>query len=108
MSSVIVDVYGERKAAKVMEETWGHLRAEQSRAYPGSIVFCHGQYGDLVLISVDFPEVEDSPWFFDGLMDWLEAQPSEPGRVYRFTGRYRHTRDDRHTFRGKVEETHIA
>lgn len=83
----VVDVLGARRAAAVMRDTWGHLDATPGVRYPGTILFCHGEYGTSVVISSDFgDEAGYGPWFYEGLHDWLFDQDTEAGNVYRFTG----------------------
>jgi hypothetical protein len=67
----LIDAYGARREAEVMQETWGHLAPNPNREYTGSVLFTHGAYGDLTAISVDFDGLDDSPWFYEHLHDWF-------------------------------------
>jgi hypothetical protein len=104
----LIDVYAERKAARVEKETWGHLAPEPGRAYPGTILFAEGEWGDLVLLRANFTDLPDSPWFYDALQEWQLDQATKPGGLYRFTGTYRRFRNGRHRFAGRVEEVDVA
>jgi hypothetical protein len=98
----IVDPYLERKTAKVMRDTWGHLDAEPGKRYRGSILFAEGEYGDLVILRVDFGEAGNGPWFHEAINDWLIEQETESGEMYRFEGYYLLTKRGEHRFRGNV------
>lgn len=37
----VVDCYAERKFQKVMEDTWGHLRAKPNTDITGFLIFTH-------------------------------------------------------------------
>lgn len=87
----LIDVYGERRQAKVMQETWGHLAPKRSRSYKGSIVFALGCFGDLAVVEVDFAGLPDSPWFHEDMHRWIWDQNPEAG-IYRFAGTYRRNR----------------
>ncbi|MEU0837301.1 hypothetical protein [Streptomyces sp. NPDC005969] len=104
----IVDVHGARRAAQVEADTWGHLAPETGRVYTGSIVFAHGKYGDVIPLQASFEDLPDSPWFFHGLMDFIGAQDTEPGMVYRFSGTYQMPEDGPHVFTGTVSPVDIA
>lgn len=56
-----IDVYGARREAQVMQETWGHLAPTRGRKYNGMVVFALGCFGDLAVISADFDGLDDSP-----------------------------------------------
>lgn len=84
----VYNVYGARRADEVMNETWGHLAPEAGQVYTGSVEFTLGCFRDLAVITAEFAGLPDSPWFYDGLHDWLLDQQLDEGKVYRFTGTY--------------------
>lgn len=84
----LVNVYSARREAEVMSDTWGHLAPEKGRTYHGTILFTHGEYGDIVPIKARFDDLPDSPWFFDDLNDFLFGLDTQAGTVYRFEGSY--------------------
>jgi hypothetical protein len=87
----VVDVYAGSRTAKVMTETWGHLRAQDGRQYTGVIVFAHSAYGgESMPISVEIPDLDDSPWFYQALCEFVEDHYGEDtaGKVFRWTGTY--------------------
>lgn len=106
MSGVYVDVYRTRREAEVTQDTWGHLAPEAGREYAGTVVYAVGCFGDLAVISVDFADLPDSPWFYEHLHEWIWDQEPEEGRVYRFDGNYRS--DRRVQFVGRVQQVEIA
>lgn len=102
----LVNAYGARWEADVMQDTWGHLAPEPGRVYAGTFVVAHGCYDDLAVISAEFADLPDSPWFHEHLHDWISDQATEPGKVYRFTGTYSRDRGDR--FIGKLTAVAVA
>lgn len=84
----VINAYGARREAEVMQSTWGHLAPKPSRVYAGTFVVAHGCYGDLAVISIDFADLPDSPWLYEHLHNWIWDRGTEPGNVYRFAGTY--------------------
>lgn len=91
-----VDVHGPIEAryhAQVMKMTWGHLAPRKNKTYRGHIVFAVGCFGDdhlnPTMLSAEFKGLDDSPWFFDAMRDFIEAHKGAPGNVYRFDGTFR-------------------
>jgi hypothetical protein len=87
-----INAYGERRAADVMQETWGHLAGQRGRSYDGSVVYALGRYGDLAVITAEFQDLPDSPWFYEHLHEWIWDQKPEEGSAYHFKGSYRRDR----------------
>jgi len=90
----------------VLENTWGHLAPKKNRTYKGRVVFAIGCYdsGELnpTPIAVELKGLDDSPWFYDALSDFLgklcDAAPVEDpawrgharqGCVFEWTGTFR-------------------
>jgi len=110
MSNWLEDAMGPataRYSAEVMAETWGHLAPEPRRRYPGTIVFTHGAYGDLTPIVVEFGQLPDSPWFFDGVLEFIGSRKTAPGKVYRFSGTYMMCKNGSHRFSGRTRPVRI-
>jgi hypothetical protein len=72
--------------AKVMAHTWGHLAPTEDQRYRGYMIFTQGAYGDLILISTKWRGLDDSPWLFDDMMEFVEKRARVAGAVYKFTG----------------------
>lgn len=110
--------------AQVMEATWGHLSPKRNKTYRGYFVFAVGCFGDDPLnptvLSCEFKDLDDSPWFFDSLADFIGAdQFSYPsfdgermietprqfpeGGVYRFDGIFRN-----YKFKGTFRQLNLA
>jgi hypothetical protein len=90
--------------AQVLAATFGHLAPSIRKKYHGSILFTQSAYGSLVPIRADFPDLPDSPWFFEHLNDFVAERAREPGKVYRFDGTYMVFRNGSPSFSGKVIE----
>lgn len=79
----------------VMRETWGHLAPKRNKSYRGFITFAIGCYdsGELnpTVLACELDELEDSPWLYDELNDWLQSTSDQyqVGCVYRFVGKFR-------------------
>jgi hypothetical protein len=101
---------------RVMSETFGHLAPKTDRAYSGTILFIHGEYGDDVPLRVDFPDLPDSPWFFEGMCDFIldhgDDGDHESGKVFRWTGLYSFEANEdgetTHTFDGETVEVRLS
>lgn len=89
----------------IMRETWGHLDARPGVEHPGQIVFAEGAFGgERIVLSVDFGDAGDVPWFYAGIHEWLLDQDAEPGSIYRFDGVYRLAADGANEFVGEVRK----
>jgi len=86
----------------VAVNTWGHLAAKPDQKYQGTILFARGAYDDLVPISVEFEDLPDSPWFYEALWDFLIAQETECGSIYRFEGFYQWPKNGVQCFTGLI------
>jgi len=87
---------------KVLQQTWGHQAPEANQKYPVTILFCYGDYGDIIPIKVDQGDLPDSPWFFDQMNDFIAEKATEQGKVYRFTGTYEMFKNGNCRFSGKT------
>lgn len=105
----VVDAFGDRRVAEVVEDTWGHMRAHPNVWQHGKIVFAEGAFGgEQIILACDFGEDAGyGPWFYEQIHDWLCDQKTEPGNLYTFTGWYRVKRDDSYQFRGKIATTSL-
>lgn len=83
---------------RVMQATWGHLAPKRNKTYQGRIVWAVGCYGkDHTPLVCEFDDLDDSPWFYDAMTEFLWAQECESGCVYEFIGTFRNF-----NFKGKV------
>lgn len=110
MASVCAQIEADGRN-RVRHETFGHLAVEPGCApYPGTVLFIHGAYGDLSCVESEFPGVQDNPWFYGALQEYIwsrvkgDGVASEAGRVYRFTGTYRMFKNGVGRFSGKVKK----
>lgn len=84
----------EDNRAVVLAQTFGHLAPQQDSVYSGYIVLAHSGYGDgSVIIEAEFGDLPDSPWFYDGMNEFIldhadELGQERFGRVFRWTGTY--------------------
>jgi len=89
--------------ARVMASTWGHLAPEQQKVYKGTILFTCGDYGDITPIKCEFKDLEDSPWFFDDMSDFIyEKSKDRQGKVLKFIGTYKKQKNGKGRFSGKI------
>jgi hypothetical protein len=72
---------------RVMHATFGHLAPEPRKKYPGTILFVHGEYGDITIVRSTF-NVPSSPWFYNHITDFVASAETEEGNAYLFTGYY--------------------
>jgi hypothetical protein len=86
------DVYGDRRAQEIVEDTWGHLRPDKEATYHGWIVLAIGCYGDTIIVDWSFGSLMPSPWqlehFWANIYTWQDEEKPKVG-VYKFTGTYK-------------------
>lgn len=88
----------------VMQSTWGHLAPKKGKSYKGTIVWAQGCYGNsTTALSVEFKDLDDSPWLYEAVHEFMFAQDTEVGNVYMFTGAFRN-----YKFIGKVKRIDIG
>jgi hypothetical protein len=87
---------------EVMANTFGHLAPEPNTKHNVSILFCWGDYGDIIPIKMESTTLEDSPWFYDHMQTFIEDNAKEQGRVYRFEGTYQMFKNGNCRFSGKT------
>lgn len=107
---MLVDAFGYRKKAAVMEDTWGHLRPQPGCRYPGEIVYTLGEYGDITVIRSDFGDFAGGPWFAGDESDFVSDQIKDGtprGSIFRWKGYYQKFKNGRCRFVGKTEQVKI-
>lgn len=104
----VIDAYAERKYQQVQRDTWGHLAPVARRVYQGYMVFTLGAYGDITLIDARWDGLDDSPWLFEDMQDYIADRAQESGTVYRFDGTYTMYKNGGHRFSGKVTALYTA
>jgi len=91
--------------AEVYKATWGHCAPQKNKSSDGFIVFALGCYegGALnpTVLQCDLAGMDDSPWFYDAMIDFLQGLGGEEGEVYHWSGVFRN-----YKFKGVV--THLA
>ena len=94
--------------ARVMRETWGHLDATPGVKYRCELLFCYGEYGDVICIrNVLHDGLQESPWFFTDMDDFIARKAKQCGGIYRFAGTYHRTKSGKGRFSGKVKKVNI-
>jgi len=77
--------------AAVEAATFGHLAPETNRAYPGVLLFTYTNWGQTEPIESNFPGMEDNPWFYRAMGDFIYELSQAHGEVvgvYRWEGTY--------------------
>lgn len=91
--------------ARVLEATWGHLAPRKNKTYPGHIVFALGCYdcGHLnpTPLTCEFKGLDDSPWFYEAVIEFLQSLGGKAGDVYRWQGNFRN-----YEFAGTLQKLH--
>ncbi|MFI7608480.1 hypothetical protein ACIBTV_25470 [Micromonospora sp. NPDC049366] len=83
---MMLDVYGARREAVVMEATWGHLRPNAGR-HEGFLLAAASAYGgERTLIDGGFQGVPDSRWLHEAMLDEVDDAEMELAGLYRFIG----------------------
>jgi hypothetical protein len=87
--------------AHVMHQTWGHLEQKRGELQTGWFVFSIAGYGgDIVVLSSDWGELDDSPGLFDVMMDYAERH-GERGVITKLVGHVRRFKNGRYQIGGK-------
>lgn len=91
--------------AKAMQATWGHLAPRKNKSYRGYIAFALGCYdcGHLnpTPLACEFKGLDDSPWFYQAVNEFLESLGGKAGEVYRWEGIFRN-----YEFTGTLQKVH--
>ena len=90
--SGINDAYAVRKAVDVQNDTWGHLKPDDTTFYDVVLLYTQGEYGDIVSIASSFEDLQSSPWLYEDLHAFLGDNAEEDGKIYLFEGTYCRTR----------------
>lgn len=80
---------------KINQATWGHLAPVKNTSYKGQILFTSTAYnsGTIILIDSSFENLDDSPWLYDFIHEWLnKCQNIEHGAVYQLNCTFRNYR----------------
>lgn len=90
---------------EVMVDTWGHLapKLDGRKRYEGQMIFLWSPYGDVVLFDANFKGLEDSPWLYNDMMDFVHSHVKE-GKILKFIGTYQKFKDGGYQFHGNIKE----
>ncbi len=96
------------RTAQVIFETFGHMEAEKGSSHQGSFVFIHGQHGDMVVVSSQFPSFEEGPGYFNYRQDFIwekvkQGGPCEAIGIYEFDGFCKRLKNGTYRFVGKTK-----
>lgn len=85
---VIESAYALREYREVMRDTWGHLAPKERQKYAGTFAFAVGCYGGIggEVTACAFDGLDDSPWFYEALQEYVSTLDMEAGCIYRFEG----------------------
>lgn len=104
------DVFAKiRKVNKdiVLSNTWGHLYPKDNKEHDGYILYTHTAYGDIECIDCHFKGIEDSPWFFQDMNNFIADNCRVRGHIYLFKGTYRKLKNQKAVFKGKIKRITI-
>lgn len=99
---MITDVYAERKRQSVMQDTWGHLGPKKGRSYNGYIIWAYGRYGDIVLLDATFENLNDSPWLYEAMEEYIGENLDGEG-IYKWEGRFKKLNEGCYCFGGEIK-----
>lgn len=102
--SGIHDAYAARKAAAVMDDTWGHLKPKARTSYEGFILYAQGCYGDIICIESHFTGLASSPWLYEDLHEFMDDNGEEDGNIYLWRGTYCRGRSRGSKFVGQLQK----
>lgn len=92
---------------QVARATWGHLAPRKNKAYRGYVVFALGCYdsGELnpTPLACEFAGLDDSPWFYEAINDFIQTFGGEPGDIYRWEGSFRN-----YAFKGVLKKMRLC
>ena len=93
---------------QVLANTWGHLAPKPQNKYEGYILFTLGAYGDITVIDCEFKDLDDSPWFYDHMYDFVCNNSQERASTYLFEGTYTMFKNGKCRFSGKILEVEAS
>ncbi len=83
MTHNITDAYGQTKKNDAMQSTWGHMYPEPGAKYYGEMVIAHGDYGDQVIVTSDFPGLDSSPMRFHLEQSIFDHVDTDNGNIFK-------------------------
>jgi len=97
-----------RERSAVMHDTWGHLAPTARVRHKGFIVFAKTCYRQEVVIESEFSGLNDSPWYYDALHDYIsEKLNTRDEGIYRFDGDVYMCLNGKFKFSGKTNKIHL-
>lgn len=94
-------------AGEVRKATFGHLAPAKNRVYRGHVVFAIGCYecGELnpTALACEFKGLDDSPWFYETLTEFMQTFEVEVGCVYRWDGDFKN-----YEFKGVLQKLQLV
>lgn len=99
---MIIDVGAERKRQSVMQDTWGHLAPKKGRSYKGYMIWAYGGWGEIVLLDAAFTNLNDSPWLFEAMQDYIGEHLDGEG-IYKWEGQFEKLDEGCYCFGGIIK-----
>lgn len=84
-----------RDRENALRATWGHLAPEKNKSYQITILFMSSEYGGngATIIDMELKDgLEDSPWLYDAVNDYIWKHRPEKAGVYKIKGTFRNFR----------------
>ena len=85
-----------------MQNTWGHLAPRKGHSYKGYMIWAYSRYGEIVLLDADFRNLNDSPWLFEAMQEYIGENLDGEG-IYKWEGCFTKLDDELFCFGGKIK-----
>jgi len=87
----------------------GHLYPEERKYHKGWAVFIIGAYGDISIVDLNFENVEDSPWFFEDVKNYMfkisdRKKYKDFVGILKFEGTYLKYKNQNCSFKGNIKK----
>lgn len=103
VDSTPYDEHERRYKNAALVDTWGHLAPAPDKIFNGFLIWTYGEWGHISPVKQCFIGLEDSPWFFDALNEFICKKSKKQGSIYRFDGSVKMCKNGVFKFSGKTK-----